>query len=353
MRILLAGAVVFLAVWFTLLRPKSDAVPAAAVATPAPNVDTGAPAVSEAGKAVQKAKAAATKAEGAASAAAGETATPDTQTAPGSATTSAPDPKPTSAISAVPPEALAKLPADVAGAITARKVLVLAVLTNDGKPWRPLADDDRYVRNTLKHVNRYDGNVFVKQVALPTLISYGVLINDLHVNQTPSVVVVDRNLKANVLAGYVDRISINQAIADARGASIDKMIKDPYLRKVNDVCGQFNVRATRWSLPTVPGKKAYLASLGRITKIYDTYGRSIARTVAPARWRSLRTQMVAHLGRQEATLRTARGLVKHNHLAAAASSAADAGLAGAAAQARLNKRFDALALTSCSATRRQ
>ena len=37
----------------------------------------------------------------------------------------------------------------------------------------------------------------------------------------PSVVVIDRDLKGTVLTGYVDRIAINQAIADARRDSID------------------------------------------------------------------------------------------------------------------------------------
>jgi hypothetical protein len=355
MRILFAGAVVFLAVWFTLLRPKSPDVPVTPAATPAAgNVNTGAPAVSGAGKVVEKAKTAAANAENSAKAAAGEaTTTPTAQTAPattpGSATTSAPDTKPVTAFDAIPAAVLAKLPHDVAGALTARKVLVLAVLTNDGKPWRPLADDDRYVRNTLKKVNRYDGNVLVKQVALSQLAGYSALVNDLHVNQTPSIVVVDRNLKANVLAGYVDRIAINQAIADARRTSIDVKLKDPYLRKVNDICGNFSVRASRWSLPTIPGKKAYVGSLGRIIRIYDRYGKGIARTAAPARWRGLRKQFVAHLARQEKTLRSARQLAAHNHLTAASLNAA---AGGELAAATLNKRFDTLALTSCSATRR-
>src|SRR4029079_4568867 len=55
MRILLAGAVVFLAVWFTLLRPKSPEAPAPAT-TPTGNVNTGQPAESGAGKIVEKAK---------------------------------------------------------------------------------------------------------------------------------------------------------------------------------------------------------------------------------------------------------------------------------------------------------
>src|SRR5689334_9033787 len=158
MRILLAGAVVFLAVWFTLLRPKSAEVPAPAT-TPTGNVNTGQPAQSEAGKIVEKAKTTATEAEGAAKAAAGETEDA-TKTAPGTATKTTPSAQddPVAGVSA---KQLSELPKDVADAVTGHKVMVFAVLADKGKHWRPAADDDRYVRNTLKQVNRYDGDVFV------------------------------------------------------------------------------------------------------------------------------------------------------------------------------------------------
>jgi hypothetical protein len=243
MRILLAGAVVFLAVWFTLLRPKSAEVPATTTTTTG-NVNTGQPAESGAGKIVEKAKTAATEAEGAAKAAAGES-TDATKTTPGTATTTSPDAK-ADPVAGVSAEQLAKLPKDVAKAVTGHKVMVLAVLGDKGKRWRPMADDDRYVRNTLKSVNRYDGQVFVKQVPLAKIGSYGTILNDLDVNQTPSVVVVDTKLKANVIEGYLDKVSLNQAIADARADSISPLITDSYLRSANKVCENYNVSADRW-----------------------------------------------------------------------------------------------------------
>ena len=41
---------------------------------------------------------------------------------------------------------------------------MLGVLADGATDCRPLADDDRYVRNALRDVNRYDGDVFVKTV---------------------------------------------------------------------------------------------------------------------------------------------------------------------------------------------
>src|SRR5215217_6182251 len=82
-RILLIGAVVFLAAWFTLLRPKSETVPPLTTSTTTTPVATATPQTGL-GKAVDAAKTAA-----GAKTDATATATPAT----GTATTSAPDVK--------------------------------------------------------------------------------------------------------------------------------------------------------------------------------------------------------------------------------------------------------------------
>jgi hypothetical protein len=353
MRILLAGAAVFLALWFTILRPKADEVPPATTTTTG-NVDTGQPAQSEPGKIVEKAKTAATEAEGAAKAAAGETADA-TKTTPGAATTTAPDAKaaPAAAASA---EQLAKLPKDVAKAVTGHKVMVLAVLADKGKHWRPMADDDRYVRNTLKTVNRYDGDVFVKQVPLAKIDSYGVIMNDLDINQTPSVVVVDTKLKANVIEGYLDRVSINQAIADARADSISPLITDSYLKTANKICANTTVAMDRWSQPTVHGRKAWIASIERQLTEVRGYHAAVRNLAAPAKWRGLRKQWLKWI-----TFEQKRGT---KALAAAKKSKSEGsvidawnlslfiGLDGSRKRIRkLDARFNDAGLTSCAINR--
>jgi hypothetical protein len=287
-RILLIGAVVFLAAWFTLLRPKGETAvpPVTTAATPAATPQTGL------GKAVDAARKVAGKAAA--------TATPATGTAAGQATTSAPDKKAEAApVAAIPAETLAKLPKDVAGALKARKVLVLGVLSTEAKPWRPLSDDDRYVRNTLKRVNRYDGHVFVKRVALDKLSTYGPLVNELGVSQSPSIVVIDRDLKGSVLTGYVDKVSINQVIADARRNSIEPDIKDAYLRHANEVCGDFSLVESRWSRPTIRGDKAAIAALERHAALVSTYAAQVAALHPPAKWRTLHRAWLQDAGAQK------------------------------------------------------
>src|SRR3954447_23256090 len=155
-RIILIGAVVFLAAWFTVLRPKPASVELPPAATAQPQTSLG--------KVVAKAKAVA-----------GATATP--AAASTTTTKKAPAPTATPAAPAIPADALAKLPKDVAGALTARKVIVLGVLSDEATNVRHMADDDRYVRGELAKANRYHGDVFIKQVGINSLSTYGSLVN--------------------------------------------------------------------------------------------------------------------------------------------------------------------------------
>jgi hypothetical protein len=354
MRILLAGAVVFLAVWFTLLRPKASEDTSATTTTPAGNVNTGQPAQSEAGKIVEKAKTAATEAEGAAKAAAGEATTDATKTTPGTATTTTPDAN--AATAAIPAKQLEDLPKDVAKAVTGHKVMVLAVLADKGKHWRPMSDEDRYVRNTLKKVNRYDGDVFVKQVPLAKIDSYGVLVNDLDINQTPSVVVVDAKLKANVLAGYLDRVSINQAIADARADSITPLITDSYLKSANKVCANFTVSMDRWSNPTVHGRKAFIAAMKRQATELRNYRIAVRRLAAPKKWRGLRKQWLKWLAVEQTRVDKALKAAKKSKAEGTSVDAWNLSLfatdGGRIKDLRkLDARFNDAGLTSCAINR--
>lgn len=338
-RILLIGAVVFLAAWFTLLRPKTAEVPPLTTSTTTTPVATSTPQTGL-GKAVDAAKAAAGKAVATA------TATPAT----GAATTTKPEPKAEAPqVVAIPAAALAKLPKDVAGALETRKVLVLAVLADDAKPWRPLADDERYVRNALRKVNRYDGNVLVKQVPAGQLSTYGSLVNDLDVNQTPSIVVIDRDLKGKVLTGYVDRIAINQAIADARRDSIEPDISNDYLRQSNALCGHYENRATRWSYPTVRGQKPLTAAYQRGVVGIRKYRREIARTPAPAKYRALKKQWLKVMKNTE---RRAVALVKASKTRKVADDNKADAIWSERDFAKLDRMFDKAGLTDCASNRR-
>jgi hypothetical protein len=339
-RILLAGALVFLVAWFTVLRPKApDITPAPPVATA-----TGTP-TDGLGRAVAKARGAAATAEAAGEAAAGETDTPATQA--GSATKAAQS-QARPAV-AIPADVLAKLPKDVAAALTAHKTLVLGVIADGATPLRPLADDDRYVRNALRRANRYDGEVVVKRVPASSLVRYAPLVNGLKVNQTPSIVVIDGQLHGTVLTGYADRISINQVIADARANSVHPLIRDSYLRKVNTFCTHYYTAETRWSYPTIPGKPARVSSMNRRVSLEKRYRALFARIAAPARWRGLKRQYLAALGDYQRTLFKQAAAIKQGDHAAWISATLSF---DPASSRKVDARFDKLGVTSCVIDRR-
>jgi hypothetical protein len=337
-RILLAGAVILMAAWFTVLRPKAATVdPPAPVSTPSTSL----------GKAVAKAKGAAAATESASKAHAGETQTESGSAAKTQTTTSGATAE-TPAV-AIPADVLAKLPHGVSTALKQHDTIVLGVIADGATELRPLADDDRYVRQALRKVNRYDGEVTVKTVPVGQLARYAPLVGDLEINQTPSVVVVDGDLKGRVLTGYADKISINQAIADARRDSIHPLIGDPYLRSVNQYCAQYITSIDRWSLPTISGKKALNASLNRRLALAKRYHADLLRIKAPAKWRGLKTQFTGVLDNVDATLAKQVKAVKTNDLQAfiAAYDAYDW-----QADRKLDRHFDQLGVTSCVWDRR-
>ena len=339
-RVLLAGAIIFLAAWFTVLRPKADtAVPP--VATPAATATaTGTP-TDGLGRAVAKARGAAATEEAAAKAHNGETAQAQAQTGSATKSSQAPAQPPV----AIPADVLAKLPRDVSAALKAHKTLVLGVIADGATELRPLADDDRYVRNTLRKVNRYKGQVFVTRVPVSSLVTYAPLVGDLEVNQTPSVVVIDGKLRGTVLTGYVDRISINQAIADA----VHPSITDPYLRKLSATCTEWTTHEDRWSYPTIPGQKALKSSMDRRVRLENRYRAIFTQMVAPKRWRSLKAEFVAALKSYDASLAgQAKAIKAHDHQSwVTATQSFDTGRFR-----HLDARFDRLGVKGCVGNRR-
>jgi hypothetical protein len=332
-RILLVGAVVAVAAWFTVLKPKPVTAELDAPAQTA--------AQTAYGKAVAKAKNVAAKAVA--------TTTPAAAESNGAAAPAAtPEPAAQPAV-AIPDEELAKLPTTVAAALKEHKILVLGVFADGATNWRPMADDDRYVRNALRKTNRYDGDVVVKHVDISKLSTYGSLVNDLDVVQSPSVVVIDRELKGRVLTGYVDRISINQTIADARDATTTPNITDPYLREVNAFCGDYKLRFSRLSKPTVRGRKPFLAAMNRAAESARVYRRKFTAIEAPAKWRSLRAQYLRNLVADELLTSAMVKSVKQKDVASALVILALADMTDARA---LDRRFNKVGLTNCASNRR-
>lgn len=209
LRIALIAAIAFLGVWALFLRPQPlspvepDATTPAAQSAPAGTADPSAAvgAASDANASVAAAEAKAGALEGA------------TATSPGTGA-AAPPPMIEPGASAVEPdpEAIDALPRDVARAV--RRNQVVAVLF-----WDPQAPDDRRVRRALRSASRSDPRVFVSVAPVRHISRYAPITRGVDVAQTPTIVVVDRDLHAESLVGYVARTTIRQALSDAVRAS--------------------------------------------------------------------------------------------------------------------------------------
>jgi hypothetical protein len=204
-----------MAAWMLFLRPKDDAgTPTAA--TPStqssrPVEAGGEKSGSLAGQAVEESN----EATAAQDARAEELAGGAGQTAAEPSTTAAvPNPAGEPAV-AVEPGKLTKkavaagaLPIRVLRALGERKVVVLLF-------WSPKAAEDKAVRKALEGVDRHDGKVLAHAAHVKRIAAYGQITRGANVEQSPTVVIVDRNRKVETLVGFVDRTSIDQAVTDA------------------------------------------------------------------------------------------------------------------------------------------
>jgi hypothetical protein len=218
-RILLVCAVAFLAAWMLFLRPSSDAGTPAAETPPAttPVEAGGEQADSLAGKAVEKANevqaAEDARAEELAGGA-GETAsTPETGSGAGVTPAQGEPAKGTKPGKLTAKAAAAGgLPLRVLKAIGDHKVVVLLF-------WSPKSADDKAVRKALAGIDRHDGKVLAHATHLKRIARYSQITRGANVQQSPTVLVIDRKLRVVPLVGYVDRVTIDQAVTDALRAS--------------------------------------------------------------------------------------------------------------------------------------
>jgi hypothetical protein len=173
--------------------------------------------------------------ESAAKARAGEAAEPAATAAPGAATTTAaPKPAPTAAQKlGVDADALATLPTGVRKEIEARKIVVLGFFNRD-------ALDDRATRKQLDKVWTFHGRASVHTAPISDVQRYQVITRGVDVAQSPSIVVIDRDRKAQLLTGFVDHVAIEQAVMDAMRRSGMPIVKSHYLRQVNALCGSYS-----------------------------------------------------------------------------------------------------------------
>jgi hypothetical protein len=283
-RILLICALAFMGAYMMFLRPKDEVIPPA---DPAPNVQTGQPAVSEPGKVAEAA-------QGAVDASNSQLAQQESvdgvdagETAAGTQTQTKPATRDSQSDVAAAGVDLDGVPSKIARAIRKDKTLVLLF-------WNGKSADDKAVHKALADVNRWHGRVFVASASIKQISAYGRIARGVDVEQSPTVVVADSELRAEPLVGYVDAATIDQAVVDAF-RNTTGIFTDPYLKKVDAVC----VKDAN-KLHTIPNY--YVDDIKMLDTRVTAYTAGAATFVsdfkavkAPKKWRAFRAKQLADL----------------------------------------------------------
>jgi hypothetical protein len=285
-RIVLVLAVAVMGLYMLFLRPKEEVIPPATTTPPAAQG-----AVSEPGKvkeaaegAVQAANGQLAQQEGVDGVQAGETAAATgTSTSTGAGTA----PGGAAATTTVTGD-LEGLPKPVAKAIRKDKVLVLLF-------WNGKSVDDKAVRAALSKVDRWDGRVVVHVAPLKKISKYGRIARGVDVDQSPTIVIADRDLRAETLVGYVDTTTIDQAVVDALRNSTG-LFTSSYLKAVDQVC-----RRHSNAMAMIPGYYT-LGDARKADTRMAAYHTAATRFVAdfkavkaPKKWRAFHTASVADM----------------------------------------------------------
>jgi hypothetical protein len=347
-RILLVLVVAAVGVYMLVLRPKSPSTSTPApAATPAGNIHTGKPAVTTFGKIVQSAQGAAKATEkqtqnearnagakaGSASSASGSSS---------SSTSSATATK-TAAVAAHPnltSQQLAGLPKPVAHALRQHKVLALLFANGHS------ADDVR-TRAALRKVMTFEGAVYVHAAPLSQITRYAAITQSTgaDVQQSPTIVVIDRDLKARTLVGFSDSEAIDQVVIDSLRAS-GGIFTDPYLRRINSICS-----GAATSLDSVPAPARLSQAHSFMTRevgSIDGYVSDFRAVPAPARWSAFRRAQLKNLGALAGAAHTLeRTLGKHPSRATLISGVRTYVTDTAAPSRSYGKRMDAHDLVFC------
>ena len=295
-RIVLIAALAFLAAWMTFLKPSTEepAPPAAPAAT-----------------------------------------AKSTAVAPASATPTATPNAP------APPErgqAITGLPRPVARAIERDRVLALLF-------WDRRSPEDRAVRASLRRADRWDGRVYAAAVPVGEMSRYGRIADGVVVGQSPTLVVVDRKLRATPLVGYVDTQTIDQAVVDALRAS-GGLFTDAYLREVNDICA--GMARSLFAIPSAQSPRELPRTARRHLARWQRFTTDLRALPAPPKWRPFKRAAVADAAAMEAVFSAwSAGIARNTSTASVIVATQHASRRLSPIGKRFSRRMDARHVLSC------
>lgn len=191
---LLVGSVAFLALWLVALKPSSSSTTG----------NSGG--LGQYQSAINKAHQAAATSNAASAAEGGTVATTPSKGAAARPQTASRTPVSHPVKVSVTPNT----PAAVAHALATHKVIALLF-------YNPAATDDNAVKQELATVPSHAGKVIKMSVQVSQLAKYSLVTNQVPVQVSPTLVLIDKARQASTIVGFADRFEIAQRVADALG----------------------------------------------------------------------------------------------------------------------------------------
>jgi hypothetical protein len=188
---LLVATIAFFAVWTVALKPSSSSGPASSSSSPAP-------------AASQPKAAAPAHADASHASASHATAAHASATSRASAVKAKPAAKPV-VKHTVSPRQRQSL---IENGLNHHKVLAILF-------FNPAAADDQAVKHELDEIPARGGKVVKLAVPLSELTRYPVITNQVQVTESPTLVLIDGQRKADLLTGYLDQLELSQRVSDA------------------------------------------------------------------------------------------------------------------------------------------
>jgi len=189
---LLVATIAFFAVWTVALKPSSSSGPASSSSSPAPAASQP--------KAAAPAHADASHASAPHATAAHASAT--------SASASAAKAKPAAKPAVKHTVSPQRRQALIENGLNHHKVLAILF-------FNPAAADDQAVKHELDEIPARGGKVVKLAVPLSELTRYPVITNQVQVTESPTLVLIDGQRKADLLTGYLDQLELSQRVSDA------------------------------------------------------------------------------------------------------------------------------------------
>ena len=200
----------------------------------------------------------------------------------------------------------------------------------------------------MQKVDRWDGRVSVQTASIKQISKYGRIARGVDVEQSPTIVIADSELRADTLVGYVDTTTIDQAVVDALRNS-GGLFTDAYLKKVDRVCVTYSNRVG--SIPNLYGggsvKKAD-ARLDAVDRQMQGLIADFGAIKAPKKWASFKAATAKDLAAYELNIGRYATTVKPSSSVASVLAAEQSfGSATKATRKSLNHRFDSQGLFRC------